>query len=96
MSDCDIPSETLGLLWPDMVGNLTGDKSNTVVFDNTKLKRAVPGFQAEIRFEQGIRKTLDYVLSHPECQKEDPEFDAWCDRVIAALEQTKRELQKSK
>ena len=92
-----VSSDFLDAVGPyDYRGSLIGDKSNTVVFDNTKLKRAVPGFQAEIRFEQGIRKTLDYVLSHPECQKEDPEFDAWCDRVIAALEQTKRELQKSK
>ena len=30
-----------------------------------------------------------YLLSHPECQREDPEFDAWCDRVIAALEGAK-------
>ncbi|MBQ0000149.1 MAG: hypothetical protein KBT01_01230 [Clostridiales bacterium] len=34
--------------------------------------------------------SLDYMLSHPEeCQKEDPEFDAWCDRVIEALEKAK-------
>ena len=76
----------------DYRGGLIGDKSNTVVFDNTKLKRAVPGFQATVRFEQGIRRTLDYVLSHPECQKEDPVFDAWCDRVIAALEKAKDEI----
>ena len=29
-----IPSDTLGKLCPDWVGNLTGDKSNTVIFDN--------------------------------------------------------------
>ena len=33
------------------------------------------------------------MLSHPECQTEDPEFDAWCDRVIAAQEEA---LQKVK
>ena len=33
---------------------------------------------------------LDYILSHPEkCQKLDLEFDAWCDRVIAALDAAK-------
>ena len=25
-------------------------------------------------------------MAQPECQREDPEFDAWCDRVVAALE----------
>lgn len=92
-----VPSDFLDAVGPyDFRGALLGDKANTVVFDNTKLKRAVPGFQAEIRFEQGVRKTLDYVLSHPECQKEDPEYDAWCDRVIAALEKAKEEIRKAK
>jgi nucleoside-diphosphate-sugar epimerase len=71
----------------DFLGALTGDKANSVIFDNTKLKRLVPGFTAEIRFDQGIRETVAYILAHPECQREDPEFDAWCDRVIAAREQ---------
>ena len=74
----------------DFEGSLTGDKSVSVVFDNSKLKRTVPDMRTTVRFDQGVRIALDYVLSHPEeCQKEDPEFDAWCDRVIAALEKAK-------
>lgn len=76
----------------DFRGSLIGDKANSVVFDNEKLHRAVPGFTAAVRFDQGVRKVVDYVLSHPECQKEDPEFDQWCDKVIAALEKAKKEL----
>ena len=88
-----VSSDFLDAVAPyDYRGGLIGDKSNTVVFDNTKLKRAVPGFQATVRFEQGVRKTLDYIFAHPELQKEDPEFDAWCDRVIAALEKAKTEI----
>ena len=71
----------------DFAGSLLGDKSNTVVFDNTKLKRLVPGFTATVRADQGIRSCIEYVLSHPECQTEDPEFDAWCDKVVSAMEQ---------
>ncbi|RIX52150.1 NAD-dependent epimerase/dehydratase family protein [Paenibacillus nanensis] len=70
----------------DYRGGLIGDKANTVVFDNSKLKRLVPGFTATTRFDQGIKQTIDYVLAHPELQTEDPEFDAWCDKVIGALE----------
>ena len=76
----------------DFYGSLLGDKSNTVVFDNTKLKTAVPDFCATTRFDQGVKQTLDYVLSHPKYQIEDPDFDAWCDRVIAALEKAKTEI----
>ena len=68
----------------DLEGNLMGDKAVSVVFDNAKLRRAVPGFHAEVRFDEGIRRTVEHILAHPELQLEDPEFDAWCDRVIAA------------
>ena len=49
----------------DFEGSLIGDKACSVVFDNTKLKKAVPGFVPTIRFEEGIRITLENVLSHP-------------------------------
>ena len=44
----------------------------------------------KVPFARGVRITLDYVLKHPECQAEDPEFDAWCDRVIEAQEKAKK------
>lgn len=78
----------------DFAGSLLGDKANTVVFYNSKLKRLVPGFTATVRADQGIRSTIEYVLSHPECQVEDPEFDDWCDRVIEALEEAKRKIRR--
>ena len=76
----------------DFEGALLGDKSVSVIFDNRKLKAAVPQMRTEVRFDQGVRIALDYVLAHPECQKADPAFDAWCDRVIAALEASKDQI----
>jgi nucleoside-diphosphate-sugar epimerase len=66
----------------DFRGSLIGDKSNSVVFDNSKIKRLVPDFVCTKCADQGIKETLDYVLSHKECQIEDPEFDKWCDEII--------------
>jgi nucleoside-diphosphate-sugar epimerase len=76
----------------DFEGNLLGDKSVSVVFDCTKLKRAVPGFQATIRYDEGVRRCVAHILRHPELQVEDPAFDAWCDRVIAAQEAARQSL----
>ncbi len=76
----------------DYAGELLGDKSVSVVFDNRKLKRAVPDMKTAVPFHVGVRKVLDYILAHPECQTEDPDFDAWCDRVISALEKAKTEI----
>ena len=76
----------------DFEGNLIGDKSVTVVFDCTKLKRAVPGFMATTRFDEGVRRCVAHILAHKELQTEDPEFDVWCDRVIEAQEAAKASL----
>ena len=73
----------------DFEGNLLGDKAVTVCFDCTKLKRAVPEFQAMTRFDEGVRRCVAYLMAHPELQTEDSEFDAWCDRVIEAQEAAK-------
>ena len=76
----------------DFEGSLIGDKAVSVVFDNSKLKRAVPDMRTTVRYDQGVRIALKYVLEHPECQVEDPEFDEWCDRVISVLDKAKAEL----
>ncbi len=77
----------------DLEGSLLGDKAVCAVFDNAKLKRAVPDMRTTVPFHQGVRIALRYILSHPEeCQRPDPEFDAWCDRVIAALEASKESV----
>ena len=76
----------------DYEGSLIGDKSVCVSFDNSKVKRLAPGMTTTIPFHRGARIALDYILAHPECQTPDPEFDAWCDRVIAALDKAINEI----
>ena len=76
----------------DFTGSLIGDKSVSVVFDNSKLKKIVPDMCTKVRFDTGVRIALDYVLSHPECQTEDEEFDNYCDKVIETLENAKKNI----
>ena len=73
----------------DFRGSLTGDKSVSVVFDNSKLKRLVPQMTTTIPFHKGVRISLDYVLSHEDRYQEDPEFDKFCDTVISVMEEAK-------
>ena len=93
---CHVSSEFLSAAGDkygyDFEGSLIGDKAVSVVFDNSKLKRAVPDMRTPVRFDQGVRIALEYVLSHPECQVEDPEFDAWCDRLLLALDRAREEI----
>ena len=77
----------------DLEGSLLGDKAVSVVFDNSKIRRIVPDMRTTVPFDRGVRIALDYILSHPEeCQQEDPAFDAWCDRVIDALQASKAQV----
>lgn len=78
----------------DYRGGLLGDKANTVVFDNSKLKRLVPEYAATTRVDQGIRETVDYILDHPEYQVEDEEFDQWCDKIISVLRTAQSAMKK--
>lgn len=76
----------------DLTGCLIGDKANSVVFDNSKIKSLVPGFRTAISAEEGIRMTVKNILAHPELQNEDKEFDSWCDDVIERLEKAKMDI----
>ena len=91
---CHISSETLAAMGKqyDFTGSLIGDKSNSVVFDNAKVKTLVPDFICEVTARNGICRTVKYILEHPEYQNEDKEFDEWCDRVIAAVEKMKEDF----
>ncbi len=50
---------------PDMRGGLLGDKSWSVIFDNSKIKSYVPEYQAVIPFHRGIRRTLAWFDAKP-------------------------------
>lgn len=69
----------------DFAGQLLGDKACTVLFDNTKIKRAVPGFVCTVSMAEGLRSSVRYMMDHPECQTPDPRFDQWCDRIACAV-----------
>jgi len=77
----------------DFEGGLLGDKAHSVVFDNSKIKSIVPEFKCTIRFDQGVRSTIENILAHKEYQIEDPEFDEYCDKLIAAMEAVKEAMQ---
>jgi nucleoside-diphosphate-sugar epimerase len=59
---CDV-ADTIGWKW--MRGNLLGDKAVSTIFDNSKIKRFVPGFNAKISFKEGIKKTVQWFEADP-------------------------------
>ena len=47
-------------------------------------KRLVPDYICTTSMADGLRQADQYMLSHPETQTPDPEFDSWCDRIADA------------
>ncbi|MEN9937222.1 MAG: hypothetical protein RLZZ387_3801 [Chloroflexota bacterium] len=82
-----IASDFIAACLPDMTGSLLGDKSRTAVFDNSKIKRFVPGYCATTPFARGIERTLAWFEADPTRQQIDTAADALWDRLIRAYEQ---------
>jgi nucleoside-diphosphate-sugar epimerase len=71
---------------PRWAEGLLGDRQHSLLFDNTKIKRAVPGFVATIPFAQGAKEMVDWYAADPARQTVDPVVDALFDKIIAAYE----------
>ena len=78
-----IPSERIAAVDPGLGKELLCDKRNSLVFDNSKLKRFVPGFEATVSFTDGIERSLAWFGADPARQRIDAGRDALLDRIIA-------------
>ena len=81
-----VPSDFVHRVDPEMGAGLLGDKAHSVVFDNSKIKRLVPGFVATIPFHEGIRRTIAWFEADPSRWVVKPEVHAAMDRILAAWE----------
>jgi nucleoside-diphosphate-sugar epimerase len=78
-----VPSDLIAKLAPSRAGSLLGDKSPSLIFDNSKIKSVVPEYRASIAFAQGIRRTLDWFDAQASRRQIDPQSDAEIDRILA-------------
>jgi nucleoside-diphosphate-sugar epimerase len=81
-----IPSGFIAAFDPDWGAGLLGDKSNSMIFDNTKIKRTVPDFAATIPYARGAEEVIAWYDADPERQIVDEAFDHVTERIIAAYE----------
>ncbi|MEZ0493941.1 SDR family oxidoreductase [Kineococcus sp. TBRC 1896] len=77
-----VPSDVIAREAPDRGPGLLGDKAHSVVFDNSVLKRLVPGFAATTSFAQGAQEIVAHHDAHPDLQVVDPDVDARQDRLV--------------
>jgi nucleoside-diphosphate-sugar epimerase len=79
-----VSSELIAAYDPIWGAGLLGDKTQSMIFDNTKIRRLVPDFVASIPFSQGAKQIIDWYDADPTRQQVDQTFDHLLDRIIAA------------
>jgi nucleoside-diphosphate-sugar epimerase len=83
-------SDLIAAFEPEQTGNLLGDKARCALFDTTKIKSYVPGFQATMPFARGIRQSIAWFESHPALRTIDEGFNAFTARVLSACDAARR------
>ncbi|CAM3377278.1 SDR family oxidoreductase [Deinococcus saxicola] len=81
-----VPSEVIAAFAPDWGAGLLGDKAHSAVFDNTKIKRLVPEFNATIPYARGVQEVLAWYDADPARQVVDGELDGLMDRIIGQIQ----------
>lgn len=77
-----IPSEVMKRLHPPAWPGWKGDKACCMVFDNSKIKRFVPDFRAEVTFYEGMCRCRDWLEEHPELKVVNEQMNREADRII--------------
>ena len=81
-----IPSDLIAAFEPEVGAGLLGDKAHSVIFDNSKIKRLVPDFEATIPFARGAEEIVAWFDGDPARRVVDEEVDHLIDRIIASYE----------
>lgn len=79
-----VPSEVIAAFDADWGAGLLGDKTHSMVFDNTKIRQTVPGFTAKIPFARGAQEIMAWYDADPARQVVDQQLNQLMDTIIAA------------
>jgi nucleoside-diphosphate-sugar epimerase len=81
-----VPSDLVAAFDAEIGAGLLGDKSHSMIFDNSKIRGLVPDFACSIPFSIGAREIAAWYAADPDRQVVDEHLDALLDRIIAAYE----------
>jgi nucleoside-diphosphate-sugar epimerase len=79
-----IPSEMISVAAPDWFWSelLQGDLAHSAVFDNSKLRRYVPGYFPRLTFHRAVLRMVEWRKANPDRTQADPATDAVFDRLV--------------
>ena len=76
-----VPSDAIAAADPEWGAGLLGDKTHSMIFDNSKLRSVVPGWHASVPFESGARQIAACHLADTSRQVVNPDLDALMDKL---------------
>jgi nucleoside-diphosphate-sugar epimerase len=78
-----VPSDLIAAYDPEALGSLTGDKVNSSVFDNSKIKQLVPDFDCTVPWAEGVRRAIAWHEANPARQSIDQPLNETWDRILS-------------
>ena len=81
-----VPSDLIATYDPEATGSLIGDKANSAVFDNCKIKELVPEFTCSVPWAEGVRRAIAWHEADPARRTIDEQANQRWDTILAAYE----------
>ena len=76
-----VPADAINAVDPEWGAALLGDKANSSVFDNSKIRSLVPWYRPRTPYRHGVREVIAWYEAHPEEQVVDERLDALMDEL---------------
>ena len=89
-----VPSEAVVKADEEFGSSFWGDKSHSMIFDNSKIRSLVPEFRTTVSFEQGARDIIDWYDEDPSRCHVDTALDSLQDRLADTYRQTLNQIRR--
>ncbi|WP_062377530.1 NAD-dependent epimerase/dehydratase family protein [Demequina pelophila] len=78
-----VPTDAMVAVDPSLEGGTRGDKMHAAIYDTSLIRTLVPGWEARVPLDEGIRRAVDWFEADPARQVVDAADDALLDRLGA-------------
>ena len=77
-----VPSDLIAQFDEEWGRGLLGDKAQSFILDNSKIKALVPEFVCTVPFREGIARTVEFYRQHPELRAINPTFNNTVEAIL--------------
>jgi nucleoside-diphosphate-sugar epimerase len=78
-----IPSDIIAKYNPQLAEGLLGDKTHSMLFDNSKIKRFVPDYNPQVKFKEGAKEIIKWYMENTFNEGVDKNMNDFMEKIIA-------------